>query len=211
MARAVMTQLIQHGEVRRGRLGIEMGDLTPEVAKKLGVASLDGAAIGGVQKGSPAEKAGLRAGDIVTHLNGRPIHSAAELRARLGLTPVGEQVELRLARGATQSAVRVQIAPPEAADGGTGQAVAQLPGMRIIEIERGSQLYQQLRGGGLVVTAVEPKSAAFTAGVRAGDIIYAVNRRRVQTAADLQKSLRGAERYAISLLRGDFSLTIVVR
>ncbi len=211
MARAVMNQLIRHGEVRRGRLGIEMGDLNAEVAKKLGVTSLEGAVIGGVQKGSPAEKAGLREGDVVTHLNTRPIRSAAELRARLGLTPVGEEVELRLNRTGAQRAVRVQIAPPQAAEGGEGAAVAQLPGMRVIEIQRGSPLFQRMQGGGLVVTAVEPNGAAFGAGFRAGDIIYAVNRRRIQTAAELQNALRGAERYAISLLRGDFSLTIIVR
>jgi len=89
MARAVMNQIIRHGEVRRGRLGIEMADLTQEIAKKLGVNTLDGAVIAVVQSGSPAEKSGLREGDVVTALNGRAIHNAAELRARLGLTAVG--------------------------------------------------------------------------------------------------------------------------
>jgi serine protease Do/serine protease DegQ len=80
MARVVMNQIVRFGEVRRGRLGIEMADLTPEIAKKLGVTSLDGAVIAAVQSGSPAEKAGLRERDIVTGLNSRPIRNAAELR-----------------------------------------------------------------------------------------------------------------------------------
>ena len=100
-------------------------------------------------------------------------------------------------------------------------ALPQLPGMRVVEIERGSPLFQRLRGGGLVVAAVDPDSRALQAGFRPGDIIYAVNRKRVQTFAELQALLRaaqqapsggGAERgYAVSLLRGDFSVTIIIR
>jgi S1-C subfamily serine protease len=90
--------------------------------------------------------------------------------------------------------------------------VTQLPGLQVVEIERGSPLFQRLRGGGLVVTAVDPDSRALQAGFRPGDIIYAVNRRRAQTLAEFQKLLRAAERgYAVSLLRGDFNLTIIIR
>jgi serine protease Do/serine protease DegQ len=211
MARAVMNQIVRYGEVRRGRLGIEMVDLTPEIAKKLGVNTLEGAAITGVQLGSPAEKAGLRERDVIVGLNGRTVRTASELRARLGLTPVGEEVELKILRGGETRTLRARIAAPQEVSDGEGVAVAQLPGMKVIEIERGSPLYQRLRGGGLVVTAVEPGSRAFQAGFRPGDIIYAVNRRRVQTLADFQNALRGATRgFAVSLLRGDFNLTIVV-
>jgi len=211
IARAVMNQIVRHGEVRRGRLGIEMADLTAEVAKKLGVASLEGAVIAAVQPGSPAERAGLRDRDIVTALNGRPIRSAAELRTRLGLTPVGEEVELRIQRGGASRALRVQIAAPQEPASNEGQAVQQLPGMRVLEIERGSPLYQRVQG--LIVTAVEPNSSAWQAGFRPADIIYGVNRRRVRTLAEFQAALRakGEGGYAISLLRGDATLTINVR
>ena len=110
MARAVFTQIVKFGEVRRGRLGIEMADITPEIAKLLGVSTLEGVVIAGVQPGSPAEKAGLRERDIVLAVNGRPLVSAAELRARLGLTPVGEDVELRILRGGEMRNLRVRIA-----------------------------------------------------------------------------------------------------
>ena len=210
MARAVMNQIIKHGEVRRGRLGIEMADLTPELSKKLGVNTLDGAVIAVVQAGSPAEKSGVHEGDVVTALNGRPIHNAAELRARLGLTAIGEEVEMRITRGGAVRTLRTRIAAPDVS-GGEGKAVPQLPGMRVIEIERGSPLFQRLQGGGLVVSAVEQNSAAWVAGFRPGDIIYAVNRRRTQTANELQAALRGAQSYAVGLLRGDFNLTITLR
>ena len=148
MARTIMNQIIRYGEVRRGRLGIEMAELTPEISKKLGVNTLDGAVIAVVQPGSPADKAGLREGDVVTALNGRPIRHAAELRARLGLTAIGDEVEMRLLRGGAARTLRMQIAAPDVSTG-DGQAVPQLPGMRVIEIQRGSQRYSSAcRAGG---------------------------------------------------------------
>ena len=212
MARAVMGQIVRHGEVRRGRLGIEMADVPADAQRKLRLASLDGALIANVQTGSPAERAGLREGDVVTALNGRAIRNAGELRARLGLTPVGEEIELNIVRNGAQQRIRTRIAAPQALNDSDGQAVAQLPGLHIVEIEGGSPLAQRLRGGGLVVTAVDAGSRALQAGFRPGDIIYAVNRRRVQSLAEFQGLLRAAERgYAVSLLRGDFSLTIIIR
>jgi serine protease Do/serine protease DegQ len=212
MARIVMDQIVRFGEVRRGRLGIDMVDLTPAIAKKLGVSAQEGAVIATVRTGTPAEKAGLRANDVVVALNGRAVRAAADLRARLGLTPVGEEIELRVLRAGSRLNIRVRIAAPQEMPGTEGQAVAQLPGMSVIEIERGSPLYQRLRGGGLVVSSVEEDSRAHQAGFRAGDIIYAVNRRRVQTVAEFQAALRGAQSgYSISMLRGDFNVTIIVR
>ena len=212
MARAVLAQIARFGEVRRGRLGIDMVDLTPDIAKKLGVSAAEGVVIAGVHAGSPAEKAGLRERDVVVALGGRPVRAAAEMRARLGLTPVGEEIELRVLRGNEARNVRTRIAPPQDRASAQGKAVPQLAGMSVVEIERGSPLFQQLKGGGLVVAAVEQDSRAWQAGFRPGDILYAVNRRRVQTLAEFQKAAGGAKGgYAVSLLRGDFNITIIVR
>jgi Do/DeqQ family serine protease len=210
IARAVMTQIVKFGEVRRGRLGIEMVDLNAEIAKRLGVSSLDGVAIAAVQAGSPAEKAGLRERDIVTTMNGRALHSAADLRTRLALTPIGEDIELRILRAGQSRTIRLKIAAVQQMAGGDGHPVPQLPGMRVVEIERGSPLYQRIQG--VIVTAVEENSRAWQAGMRTGDILYAVNRRRVRSLAELSAALRGVERgYTVSLLRGDFQLSIVIR
>jgi len=212
MARTVLAQIARFGEVRRGRLGIDMVDLTPDIAKKLGVSASEGVIIAAVHSGSPAEKAGLREGDVVVALGGRPVHTAAELRARLGLTPVGEEIELRVLRGKDALNVRATIAPPQDAASTEGKAVPQIQGMSVVEIERDSALFRQLKGGGLVVAGVERDSRAFRAGFRPGDIIYGVNRRRVQTLAEFQKSVSGAKGgYSVSLLRGDFGVTIIVR
>jgi serine protease Do/serine protease DegQ len=212
MARAVLGQIVRFGEVRRGRLGIDMVDLTPDIAKKLGVNAAEGVVIAGVHAGSPAEKAGLRERDVVVALGGRPVRAAAEMRARLGLTPVGEEIELRVLRGSESRVIRTRVAPPQEAAEGDARPVPELPGMSVVVIERESPLYQQLRGGGLVVSAVEQASRAWQAGFRPGDILYAVNRRRVQTLAEFQKAAGSAKGgYSVSLLRGDFSVTIIVR
>jgi len=212
MMRAVSNQIARFGEVRRGRLGIEMEELTPALAKKLRVSLQEGVVITNVQPGSPAEKAGLRARDVVVALNGRPMRTASEMRARLGLTPVGEEIDLQVHRGGETRGIRATIAPPQEAASLEGKAVPQMPGMSVVEIEKGSLLYQRLRGGGLVVSAVEERSRAAQAGFRPGDIIYAVNRRRVQTLAEFQKVLGGVQSgSAISLLRGDFNITLIIR
>ena len=115
-------------------------------------------------------------------------------------------------RGGSTRTVQAQIAAPQEVSGSGGQTVSQLPGMQVVEIERGSPLYQRIRGGGLVVSAVEQDSRAHQAGFRPGDILYAVNRQRVQTLAEFQAAMKNAGRgFAISLLRGDFSITITVR
>jgi serine protease Do/serine protease DegQ len=210
MASAVMKQIVRYGEVRRGRLGIEMADITPALARKLGVSVLEGALVAGVQSNSPAAKAGLHERDVVVGMNGRPIRSAAELRARLGLTPIGEDVELRIRRGGESRTVRARIEAPQKLTESEGQAVPQLPGMRVVEIERGSPLYQRIQG--LVVANVERDSAAWQAGIRPGDIIYGANRRRVRTIAELHKALRSKERrQTLNVLRGESELTITLR
>ena len=211
MARGVMNQIVRYGEVRRGRLGIEMVDLTPDIAKKLGTALLEGALIATVQPGSPAEKAGLRERDIIIGMNGRPIRSPSELRARLGLTPVGDEVELKVQRGAEARTLRMKIAAPQQPQNADGQAIVQLPGMRVVEIERGSPLYRQVQG--LIVSSIDGNSRAYAAGFRPGDIIYAVNRRRVKTLGEFQAALKTSEKgpFAISLIRGETALNIVVR
>ena len=212
IARAVMNQIVRHGEVRRGRLGIEMADITAEIQRKLQLSTLEGALIAAVQSGSPAEQAGLRAGDVVTALNGRTIRNAAELRVRLGLTPIGDTVEMQLLRNGSTLKLSTRIAAPQEISDSAGQSVQQLPGLSVVEIERGSPLAQRLRGRGLVVSEVDGDSRAYQFGFRAGDIIYAVNRRRIQTFAEFQQLLRGSPRgFTVSLLRGDFNLTIIVR
>ena len=199
MARAVMDQLIKFGEVKRGRLGIAM---QPPV----GVT--EGAQIAEVEPSSPAATAGLRKGDIVTALNGHPVRGPAELRARLGVVPAGETVELKIQRGKETQVVKARIAEVEKGQAAGGQSLPELSGAALTEVERRG-LPGKNRAVG--VTAVEPGSPAFSHGIRAGDIIIGVNQRRVTSVQELAKALRASGRLAVNVVRGDFLLTIQLR
>ena len=198
MAHAVMEQLVRFGEVRRGRLGIAMSNAT----------GVDGAQIAEVEANSPASAAGLRKGDIVTALNGHPVRGSAELRARLGVVPAGETVELKVQRGTQTQIVKARIAEIEKAQAGTGQSVPELAGAALVEVER-KGLPGKNRAVG--VSGVESGSRAFSHGIRPGDLIIGVNERRVSSVAELGKALRAQGRLVLNVVRGDFLLTIQLR
>ena len=94
MARSVMDQLIKYGSVKRGLLGVSMYTVTPDIAQSLGLANAEGALVSQVVDGSPAEKAGIRTGDVITSVNGQPVKSNSELRNAIGLLRVGDKVEI---------------------------------------------------------------------------------------------------------------------
>jgi Do/DeqQ family serine protease len=203
MARAVMRQLISYGEVRRGRLGISTQDLTPALAKSLGVRAREGVVVAEVQPGSPAAAAGMRKGDVVTDLNGRPMHSSAEMRALLGVTPAGETVELRVLRGAEERSLRVRIGEIQERHAAGGEAIAALPGAMLIGIERDGEK-------AVLVTSVQAETKAFQYGLRPGDVVLGVNRKRVGSVAELAQAMRGSKQVSLNVLRGDFLLTIAI-
>jgi Do/DeqQ family serine protease len=109
MARQVMDQLVNYGEIKRGRIGVAIQDLTPDLAQALGTKHTQGAVIARVDPGSPAERAGLRTNDLVVAINGAPMHSGIELRNRVGLSRIGDEVELTLERGGAERNVTVRI------------------------------------------------------------------------------------------------------
>ena len=194
MARAVMAQLIKFGEVRRGRLGISMQDVTGG----------EGAQIAEVAASSPAAAAGLQKGDVVTALNGRPVRGSAELRARLGVVPAGETVELQVRRGAETRLIKARIAELESRQAAGGQAVAELGGAMLANGQAGGTR-------GVVVSTVEAGSPAFGHGLRSGDLIVGVNQRRVTSVGELANVLRSSERVTLNVLRGEHQLAVPVR
>src|SRR5215469_6099313 len=109
MARQVMDQLISYGEIKRGRIGVAIQDLTPDLAQALGTRHTQGAVIARVEPGSPAERAGLRTNDLVVAINGAPMRSGTELRNRVGLSRIGDEVELTVERGGVERNVTVRI------------------------------------------------------------------------------------------------------
>jgi serine protease Do len=122
MAHSVMQQIVEHGEVRRGRIGISTQDLTPELAAAFHTNHTEGAIIAEVAPRSPADQVGLRKGDLVIAANGLPIRSATQLRNKIGLTPVGERIELILERNGAPQTIPVRVGPANesSADRSTG-------------------------------------------------------------------------------------------
>ena len=210
MARSVMEQIIRFGEVRRGRVGVVTQDMTHELAQSLAASSADGAVVVKVEPGSPAEKAGLKPRDIVSGINGKPVRGSADLRNRMGLTPVGEEVELRVQRGGRPLDLRLRIAELVTMTEIPGEAVPQLAGVRVSNIEPGMPQYGTVEGA--IVTRIEPKTPGAKSGLRPGDVLYGVNRSRARSVPELLAALRQAERpLRIFLLRGDSRLTLTIR
>jgi serine protease Do/serine protease DegQ len=200
MVSSVMKQLIDHGEVRRGRIGVAVQDLTPDLAEALKLTDSSGAVVGSVEDNSPAASAGLQAGDVIVSLDSRPISGSADLRNRIGLTPVGSDVAVEYLRDGARKSVTIRIAPENAA--------ASPPALP--DRLEGAQF--QDAAGNVVVSRVEEGSAAARAGLRAGDVIVAINRKPVATVAELTAALREASgTIALDLFRGGARLLLVVR
>jgi Do/DeqQ family serine protease len=206
MVQKVVGQLIRFGEVRRGRFGATAQDVTPDIGRALGVPSNEGAVLVDLASGAPAEKSGLRRGDVVLTINGRPVRGSADLRNQLGLVPVGDVVELRYLRDGKPAVAKVTIESPQAGLASGRQAVPELAGARIGNAQRNG------RTEAVIVVEVDRGSPAFDHGLRAGDVILGVNRRRVENVNDFLSQMRSSPRpLLLNLLRGDFELTLVLR
>lgn len=211
MARAVMDQLVQHGEVRRGRLGIGVQDLTPELAQAMALPpATDGAVVTQVEPGSPAAEAGLAKGDVILRFDGRTLRSATDLRNRIGLAPVGGTVKLGLVRGGRQMEVALRIARPEPASVRLGAAAPQLAGASFRDLDPTLPVYGKVEG--VLVSECEAGSAAWSRGLRTGDVILAVNREAIRSVDELRARLAGASGpLVLNLLRGNTPLLLVIR
>ncbi len=110
MAHVVADQLIAYGKVQRGRVGVQIQDVTPDIANAMGLDKSLGALIAKVEPGSPAAKAGLKQGDVITAVDGQVIRNSATLRNYVGLVRVGQKVEISYRRGKSEDKVTVQVA-----------------------------------------------------------------------------------------------------
>jgi len=186
MAENVMHQLIEHGEVRRGVLGVTIQDLTSELAEAFGVNRKSGVVITQVMEESAAEKAGIKSGDVVIAVDGRPVKRAADLRNKVGMAPVGEKVTLTVLRDGKKREMTAVISE-STQQASSGESVSKyLQGASLRDLRKGEL---QHADSGVLVEDVKQGSPAWRAGLRRGDVIINANRQDVVNTAELRNAI----------------------
>jgi serine protease Do/serine protease DegQ len=206
MVRSVMDQLIKFGEVKRGQLGVSIVTLTPKDRQSFKIGDdVQGAMVSQVLEGSAAAKAGIEAGDIITAVNGEPVKSAAELRSRIGLMRVGEQVDISLLRDGRTRRVAAVIREPLPDSGDAESLHASLAGADLTDAG------PEAKVPGVLVRSVAPQSPAAQTGLRSNDVIIAVDRARVESLAQLKEAVDGLDGFWLTIRRGSQTLLLPVR
>ena len=188
----VVDQLRASGEVTRGQIGATLGSLTAERAVELGLGFVRGAIVEDVMPGSPADRAGLRRGDVITRVQNRPVANAGSVQATIGIAPPASPLAIVYLRDGVEGTANLSVEIPSDTPVQIGSSAIQAFGASFGEIAAGAQ-----------VQAVEGGSLAAAAGLRAGDIVTAVGRRPVRSLSDLGPLLGGRAPLVLTVTRED--------
>lgn len=205
-AQSVIQQLIEHGQVRRGWLGVRIQAVTEEIADALGLKEAAGALVAGVIPGGPAEKAKLKDGDVIVEFDGKAIGPMRRLPRLVADTEVGKTVPIKVWRDGRELSMKVEVgaleeseektaaAKPEPAAPAAGETIAAL-GLAVTAIDQRSRERFELEADarGLVVTSVDPNGPASDQGVRVGDRIVEVAQEPVSTPSQLSAKIKAAQ------------------
>ena len=189
MVRQVVEQLIEFGEVRRGRLGISIQSLSRELAEAFNIPSNKGVVIANVDKDSPAEKAGIKTGDVLIEVNSRQVANASELRNIIGLLRVGVDVELTVIRDGREKTLTATIKETKQQQVDGQRYSKRLAGALLGTVEDDSPAKQTY----VFVHDVKQGSAAWYGRLRKGDLILSVNKHRISSLDDLSKLIKNKE------------------
>ena len=205
LAKNVMTQLIDNGRVQRGMIGVTIQPVTADIARSLGLEQVQGALVNSVQAGSPADKAGIRRGDVVTAVNGKSIKGGNELRNEVAQLQPGTTARLTVLRDGKEQAINVTLAELRAAaaadrEGANGGERTGF-GMSVEPLTPGRARDLGLAASsGVVVVDVQAAGRAADAGLRPGDVIVEVDRRPVNNPDALRSALQEGSRPALLLV-----------
>jgi len=209
MASRLMAQIISHGSVRRGQLGVAVQDLTPELARAFNLSGNQGAVIAQVSPRSAAARAGLKEGDVVLNINGRPVRDGGALRNVIGLLEVGEPVRLEILRDGSPQTIDAKLGE-YVANNLAGAAInARLSGATFQDVGPGSPLSGRVQG--VLVAGIDSGSPAARTGLRKNDVIVAVNRQGISNTAELKQLAAEGGELLLNLLRGREELVLVLR
>jgi serine protease Do/serine protease DegQ len=194
MAKGVMDQLIKYGQVKRGVLGVNIYNVTPDIAKEFGLSESSGALVAGVAQGSAAERAGVKTGDIITSINSVAMKDASELRNTIGMLRIGDKVEIGLLRDGKALKVTALIA--ERSDLETANAVDINKGLE------GAELHDAPDNGGVLVKTIQEGSPAAQNGLHANDMIVGVGRTPIANTKGLKEAAKNANVLVLNVRRG---------
>src|SRR6201995_560857 len=187
-----MDSLVKNGRVERGLLGVMIQDLTPDLAKAFKLNQMTGALVGDVSPGSPAAKAGLKSGDVITQFDGQAIQDASQLKLRVAETAPGSKVPVIVSRNGENKTFDVTLgnAPENKVataneTKGSGRKEA-LAGVAVTDLDQSTRAELNIPGNvqGAVISKVAPDSPAYEAGLRTGDVITELNHQPVKSAQD---------------------------
>jgi len=217
LAKSVLDQLRDKGKVTRGWLGVYIQRLSPEVAEKLGVPERRGALVSDVTKDGPAEKSGIRSGDVIVAFNGKEIKDEHELPTLVAATRPGQKVDVKVIREGKEIVIPVTIAEMEGEPGkrGGGPDLSKGLGLTVQDITPElAQRFEIENAKGVLVTSVEGGSPAEDAGFQEGDIVRQINRQPVPNAAEfskLMKKYKDDKTVLFLVERGDARLFLAVK
>ena len=206
MAKTLAQQLIESGEIKRGLLGIKGMEMSADIAKAFNLNVQRGAFVSEVLANSGSAKAGVKSGDVIVSLNGKPLNSFAELRSRIATTEPGTKVKLGLLRDGKPLDVEVTLDKSTSASASAELIAPALQGAALSD--------GQLKDGtkGITIESVEKSSPAAQAGLHQDDVIIGVNRNRVQSIAEMRKVLESKPTViALQIVRGNDTLYILLR
>ena len=210
MAYDIMRQLVDYGEVKRGRLGAQGQDLTAQLAQAFGIGPSNGFIVTQIEAGSPAYRSGLEVGDVIVAANNKPIRSTRDMHNLVGLQRMGQTIELLLYRNGTEIELPVLIQPIEINKMGGGVIHPKLAGATIGEMRE--QHLQRGRVDYLKVMKVDPGSNAEQSGFRVGDIIFSINKQLARTFDEVFALLENnGNGMIMSIQRGERELYILLK
>jgi serine protease Do len=190
MATYITRELIAKGKVERGWLGVSVQDLTHDLSKTMGIETTRGALISEVHKASPAEKAGLRQGDVVVAYNGREIRDASQLRNEAAASPIGREVKVTILREGKRREVPVRIESLDGRVQASALPIQERLGVTVRTPSSREASRLKLRPGqGVIITRVDPGGPGAKAGLEPGDVILEVNEKPLANAQDLSGAL----------------------